>query len=409
MQPPRGPSGDDTPIVRPDSPEKAADSRRVQRKPESPPEGRRDFKQVADEGDREKKQEASEQTSQTTEGADSSAMSVFDLSRRSAGMGKKTKPLASSEGAMGMSPLAAEGMALTPKTSKSMGTAKPGKAGILPPPWGTASTASAMEPTKAEVPASDATRIHLSIEKTGSEEDEESFETAELGKAISSLFPMPEPQPEIAKPVVESLPRNAFLTDRPDITASGEANVKKEEKLSLGAGAVQPSQAVHPLLSEQAALAAMASAVTASPDASHATAEAAAAHRIQLQQIVDQIVDKVYTLNTSRQTDTTVVLKGTVFEGVKVTVSSYEAARGEINISFTNVINPEARRILDLSANLNALQQILDSKGVKVHMILVSPEKETPITLESQSPSSKQARDADTNSGESRGEKRGSR
>jgi len=101
---------------------------------------------------------------------------------------------------------------------------------------------------------------------------------------------------------------------------------------------------------------------------------------LKLTEIVDQIVERVYTLKTSGQTDTTITLKHPpLLEGVSIKLSAYDSAKGEFNISFTNLTIP-AKNILE--AHQNALQQTLDSRGFTVHIVTMSTVAETPIIKE---------------------------
>lgn len=87
-----------------------------------------------------------------------------------------------------------------------------------------------------------------------------------------------------------------------------------------------------------------------------------------LQQIIDQIVDKIYVLKEDGRSDTTIVLKNPpMFDGVKVTLSSFESASGQYNVTFEN-LTQMAKNVLDLQANQNVLKQALENKGVVIQM-----------------------------------------
>jgi hypothetical protein len=88
-----------------------------------------------------------------------------------------------------------------------------------------------------------------------------------------------------------------------------------------------------------------------------------------IQEIIDQIVDKVYTMNVEGRTDTTITLKHPpMFEGATLVVSAYDSARGEFNIAFEN-LTPEAKQLLDMRANQESLRNALEEKGYAVHIV----------------------------------------
>lgn len=80
-----------------------------------------------------------------------------------------------------------------------------------------------------------------------------------------------------------------------------------------------------------------------------------------LKEIVDQIVDKLYTLETKGQHDTIIVLKQPpIFEGAQVVVTSFKNAGKEFNLAFEN-LKPDAKALID--SNINALRLSLEEKG----------------------------------------------
>lgn len=98
-----------------------------------------------------------------------------------------------------------------------------------------------------------------------------------------------------------------------------------------------------------------------------------------IQQIVDQIVDKIYVVKEDGRSDTTIVLKNPpLFDGVKITLSAFESARGQYNITFEN-LTQMAKNVLDFQANRDALNLALDNKGVVVQMITTTTTIDQPI------------------------------
>lgn len=83
-----------------------------------------------------------------------------------------------------------------------------------------------------------------------------------------------------------------------------------------------------------------------------------------LQEMIDQIVKAVYTIEQKGQTDTVVSLRG-AFEGSKLIVSEFNNAHGEMNITIDNLTGAQ-KNLLD--ANKSNLLQDLASKNIVVHI-----------------------------------------
>lgn len=164
----------------------------------------------------------------------------------------------------------------------------------------------------------------------------------------------------VKKASADALTRNAFAEEQPDLSA------------------------VNPAAAEAGVRA-------AATDAVVGERPAAAVGRTELQEIVDQIVGKLYMLKAESRTDTTLTLKHPpLFAGVTVTVSNYETARGEVNISFAN-LTQQAKEMLDLGQN--GLKQVLEGRGVIVHMITTSAEAESPLATEAEGQADEQRDD----------------
>ena len=88
--------------------------------------------------------------------------------------------------------------------------------------------------------------------------------------------------------------------------------------------------------------------------------------------LVTQMVEKVQEMKGDGKTETTVTLKyPPLFSGANLTVTAYDSAKGEFNVSFDNLRN-EAKAVLDAIPNREALQQALIDKGYTVHIITTS-------------------------------------
>ncbi|MDP1835217.1 MAG: hypothetical protein Q8K75_04725 [Chlamydiales bacterium] len=99
------------------------------------------------------------------------------------------------------------------------------------------------------------------------------------------------------------------------------------------------------------------------------------AMQASLQTLVDQIVDKLYTVRMGDITDTVMTIKNPpVFAGSELVVTSYNTARGEFNIAFAN-LSQEAKTLLDSQrANLMAA---LETQGYTAHIVVTTTEAYT--------------------------------
>jgi len=80
----------------------------------------------------------------------------------------------------------------------------------------------------------------------------------------------------------------------------------------------------------------------------------------KLQEIVDRIVQEVYTISQEGKTDTTIVLQyPPLFQGVQVTITAYGQAPGQLNIAFSN-LTTAGKKMLD--ENLAALRLRLEER-----------------------------------------------
>lgn len=100
-------------------------------------------------------------------------------------------------------------------------------------------------------------------------------------------------------------------------------------------------------------------------------------HPNPIQRIINLIAEQITLVETKNQNDTTITIKNIpLFEGSTMTVSTFKTAKGEINITFDN-LTQQAKNILDLAENRNALQVGLDQKGYTVHIITTTTIEKT--------------------------------
>jgi len=114
-------------------------------------------------------------------------------------------------------------------------------------------------------------------------------------------------------------------------------------------------------------------------------AEIKASSVSDLQELVNQFIDKLYTVEASGESKTVFIVKNIpLFENAKVTISEFKTAQKEFNLTFEN-LTQEAKYVLD--ANMNYLQQALKDNGYAraIHIVTTSTYEETPIIGTTQS------------------------
>jgi len=94
--------------------------------------------------------------------------------------------------------------------------------------------------------------------------------------------------------------------------------------------------------------------------------------KTQMAEIARQLIEKMYIVERSGNTDTIIELKyPPLFQGANLTVTSYDSAKGELNISFTG-LTQEAQKMIDDRNNQINLLAVLHDKGYNVHIISTS-------------------------------------
>lgn len=96
----------------------------------------------------------------------------------------------------------------------------------------------------------------------------------------------------------------------------------------------------------------------------------------EIQALVDQLVEKLYTVKQGQELTTVIVLKQPpIFEGASLRIIGYASAGKEFNLTFEN-LRPDAKALLD--NNLQALRTNLTDKGIvqAVHVITTTTQIE---------------------------------
>jgi hypothetical protein len=87
------------------------------------------------------------------------------------------------------------------------------------------------------------------------------------------------------------------------------------------------------------------------------------------QKLIEQIVKNMYTVEKMGQTDTVMTLQyPPIFKDAKITITSYDTARGQFNVTFDNLTQP-AQQLLDSESNRKTLVAALEKKGYNIHII----------------------------------------
>jgi len=119
-----------------------------------------------------------------------------------------------------------------------------------------------------------------------------------------------------------------------------------------------------------------------------------------IQEIINQLVEKMYEVKQDGETDTVVVLKQPpMFAGANIILTSHENAPGEFNLSFQN-LSQMAKNILDMRVNQDSLKSGLEQKGYMIHIITTMTEIEKPIIAEQSQQGHHPNRDQDGQQGQ---------
>ncbi len=106
--------------------------------------------------------------------------------------------------------------------------------------------------------------------------------------------------------------------------------------------------------------------------------EVSAGTHSTLQTLIDQIVDKLYTVKNGGVTDTVMTIKNPpILAGSELVLTEYDIAKGEYNIAFTN-LTQAGKALLD-SQQANLLSA-LERQGYVTHIVITTTEPYRQIT-----------------------------
>lgn len=122
-----------------------------------------------------------------------------------------------------------------------------------------------------------------------------------------------------------------------------------------------------------------------------------------VQEIINQLVESIYSIRESGKTDMAITLKHPpLLEGAQLIVTSFDSAKGEFNISFEN-LTQAAKNVLDLRANQDSLLHALEQKGYAVHIITTTTLVENRPVIAADSSQNQQQQERGEREGQGRG------
>lgn len=113
-----------------------------------------------------------------------------------------------------------------------------------------------------------------------------------------------------------------------------------------------------------------------------------------IQDIVNQLVEKATEMKLDGKTETTITLKQPpILAGANLVVTAFDHARGEFNVAFNN-LTQNAQNLLNMQVNQDSLHLALEQKGYTIHIISTTTLNESLVVQNPQSSrESKEQRD----------------
>ncbi len=88
--------------------------------------------------------------------------------------------------------------------------------------------------------------------------------------------------------------------------------------------------------------------------------------------LAKEMVEQIQKVIEPGKTETTLTLKHPpLFSGVEIKITEFDTSQKQFNLTFSNILNPEARALIELSSNQARLQEALIAKGYTLQMITV--------------------------------------
>lgn len=147
-----------------------------------------------------------------------------------------------------------------------------------------------------------------------------------------------------------------------------------EDKMAKAFGGLSDPQADAQKVAAQGGVAAGGKAVTGA--APLPSSQGTSAPSPQVQKIIKQISDHITVLRKQDSVQTQITLRHPpAFEGAVVKLTQFQQAKGQFNLSFSN-LSQQAKMLVDQVANQDALRRGLEGKGLTLHGISTTSDKE---------------------------------
>jgi len=99
----------------------------------------------------------------------------------------------------------------------------------------------------------------------------------------------------------------------------------------------------------------------------------------EITSLISELTSQLLFMKGDGTSQTTFTLKNSaLFAEVTVTITEFDTARGEFNISFSN-LTTQAKELLDRQVNQDLLKQNLQEKGYTFHILTATTEREAPV------------------------------
>ncbi len=99
-----------------------------------------------------------------------------------------------------------------------------------------------------------------------------------------------------------------------------------------------------------------------------------------LMQLVDELATSLKVMAAQDRHETSITLKHPpIFSGVSLIVTEFQSAKKDFNLTFFNLTNPEARALIEMKQNQEALRMALNDKGYNLQMITIEPKMEIKV------------------------------
>jgi hypothetical protein len=94
-------------------------------------------------------------------------------------------------------------------------------------------------------------------------------------------------------------------------------------------------------------------------------------------QLAEQMLESLQEITKSDRTEIEMTLRyPPLFEGVTIQITEFNTAKKQFNLTFFNLTNPDARRLVEMQANQAALRNALIERGYTLQLVTIEPKAE---------------------------------